>query len=97
MFFGNIVIGKVDFFFCFVDGEGLRIVFVGEELCFVVMICDLNGDECYSLVDCVIVYVMFNNGDVIEVKVKDMESGLYEVIYVLKMEGLYFLFVKVGD
>lgn len=95
--FGNIVTGKADPLSCFADGEGLRTAFVGEESCFVVTTRDLNGDECYSLADRVTVHATSNNGDVIEAKVKDTESGLYEASYVPKMEGLYSLSVKVGD
>lgn len=40
---------------------------------------------------------MFICGEVIDVEVKDMENGLYEVVYVFKVEGIYILVVKVGD
>lgn len=46
---------NIDLFFCFVEGEGVEKFFVGEEICFVVIICDLKGEVCYSVVDCVIV------------------------------------------
>lgn len=45
----------MDLILCFVEGEGFLKVFVGEDMFFSVIMCDMNGELCYSSVDYVMV------------------------------------------
>lgn len=96
---GHIVVSNTDPLSCFVEGEGLRKAFVGEEACFAVTTRDLKGEVCYSVADRITVQAtpVSNCGEVIDAEVKGMENGFrYDVTYVPKVAGAYTLAVKVG-
>lgn len=95
---GQIVVSNTDPLSCFAEGEGLEKAFVGEETTFTVTTRDMNGELCYSSADRITVQATSNNncGEIISVEVKSSEDGRYDVTYVPKVVGSYYLEVKVG-